>query len=111
MSQHIQMKHRKQMLQHHQNNSENISNHFMQHQNSTRRSISNHFVQHQIPPDETSQNSSCNIRRHKLEHLKTLHPHDGEGATGGAVTGGVPARKRRPPAAVQPLPEVRAGRN
>jgi hypothetical protein len=56
---------------------------------------------------EASQITLCDIRYHQMKHLKTLyatsgdtnwnisktlHPHDGEGATGGAVTGGAPAR-------------------
>jgi hypothetical protein len=56
------MKHGKQMLQHYQNNSENISNHFMQ---------------HQIALGETSQITSCNIKCHQMKHLKTLHATSG----------------------------------
>jgi hypothetical protein len=58
MSQHIQMKHKKQMLQQHQNYSENISN---------------HFIEHRIAPGEASQITLCNVIYHQMKHLKTLH--------------------------------------
>jgi hypothetical protein len=65
MSQHakVAVETRKQMLQHHQNNNEIFSNHFMQHQ----KAMSDRFVQHRIAPDETSQLTSCNIEKHRLE--------------------------------------------
>jgi hypothetical protein len=40
----------------------------------------NHFMQHQITLDKTSQFTSCNIEKHKLENCKTT---GGTGESGG----------------------------